>query len=39
VSGRSIDARAMAEINDILSATIRDPVGPGSIAPPARDHE
>jgi aryl-alcohol dehydrogenase-like predicted oxidoreductase len=36
VSGRSIDATAMAEIDRILKETITDPVGPEFMAPPAR---
>jgi aryl-alcohol dehydrogenase-like predicted oxidoreductase len=36
VSGWRIDAAAMAEIDRILAATIRDPVGPEFMAPPAR---
>ena len=36
VSGWSIDATAMAEIDRILKETITDPVGPEFMAPPAR---
>jgi aryl-alcohol dehydrogenase-like predicted oxidoreductase len=36
VSGWSIDAAAMAEIDRILKETITDPVGPEFMAPPAR---
>jgi len=36
VSGPQIDAQAMAEINHILNTAIRDPVGPGFMAPSAR---
>ena len=36
VSGWSIDATAMAEIDRILKETIADPVGPEFMAPPAR---
>ncbi|WP_283811695.1 aldo/keto reductase [Bradyrhizobium hipponense] len=36
VSGWRIDAAAKAEIDRILKATIRDPVGPEFMAPPAR---
>ena len=36
VSGWSIDATAMAEIDRILTETITDPVGPEFMAPPAR---
>jgi aryl-alcohol dehydrogenase-like predicted oxidoreductase len=36
VSGWWLDAPARAEINRILEATIRDPVGPEFMAPPAR---
>jgi aryl-alcohol dehydrogenase-like predicted oxidoreductase len=36
VSGWSLDAPAMAEINRILDAEIRNPVGPEFMAPPAR---
>jgi aryl-alcohol dehydrogenase-like predicted oxidoreductase len=34
VMGWHIDARAMAEIDTILSQTIKDPVGPEFMAPP-----
>ncbi len=36
VSGWSIDATAMSEIDRILKETITDPVGPEFMAPPAR---
>jgi len=36
VSGWHLDARAKAEIDRILAATISDPVGPEFMAPPAR---
>jgi hypothetical protein len=36
VSGWRLDAPAKAEIDRILDATIRDPVGPEFMAPPAR---
>jgi aryl-alcohol dehydrogenase-like predicted oxidoreductase len=36
VSGWSIDATALAEIDHILKETITDPVGPEFMAPPAR---
>jgi hypothetical protein len=36
VTGRRIDAPAKAEIDRILSETIRAPVGPEFMAPPAR---
>jgi hypothetical protein len=36
VSGWSIDATAMAEIDRILKETITDPVGPEFMAPPVR---
>jgi len=35
VSGWEVDAPAQAEIDRILKATIRDPVGPEFMAPPA----
>jgi aryl-alcohol dehydrogenase-like predicted oxidoreductase len=35
VSGWEVDASAKAEIDRILKATIRDPVGPEFMAPPA----
>jgi aryl-alcohol dehydrogenase-like predicted oxidoreductase len=35
VSGWEVDAPAKAEIDRILKATIRDPVGPEFMAPPA----
>ena len=37
VSGWRLDEKDMAEIDAILAATIRDPVGPEFMAPPARD--
>jgi aryl-alcohol dehydrogenase-like predicted oxidoreductase len=36
VSGWSLDATAKAEIEDILRASVTDPVGPEFMAPPAR---
>jgi aryl-alcohol dehydrogenase-like predicted oxidoreductase len=36
VSGWHLDARAKAEIDRILAATISDPIGPEFMAPPAR---
>jgi aryl-alcohol dehydrogenase-like predicted oxidoreductase len=36
VSGWSLDAEAMTEIDQILHECITDPVGPGFMAPPAR---
>jgi aryl-alcohol dehydrogenase-like predicted oxidoreductase len=36
VTGWSLDASAMAEIDRILRETITDPVGPEFMAPPAR---
>jgi aryl-alcohol dehydrogenase-like predicted oxidoreductase len=36
VSGWSLDAQAMAEIDRILRVTVADPVGPEFMAPPAR---
>jgi aryl-alcohol dehydrogenase-like predicted oxidoreductase len=37
VSGWRLDEKDMAEIDAILAATIRDPVGPEFMAPPVRD--
>ena len=37
VAGWSLDAAAMAEINQILRELINDPVGPEFMAPPARE--
>lgn len=37
VLGWRIDAQAMAEIDRILQETVRDPIGPEFMAPPARE--
>lgn len=37
VMGWRMDAHTMSRINDILSDTVTDPVGPEFMAPPARD--